>query len=1058
MPSAGPRAAHVPSGFFVLRTPLLPFDARPASRADLRALLARPEVRDAIFVAAPSLDARLEVWHRDPDSDAGRKVEQALTRYLARMSGRATPFGLFAGCSVGAVGRATRLAVGPARGRHTRLDMDYVVALAEALGREPDLRPALRFTPNSSLYRVAGQARYVEVRRDGKGWSHHRAALAVPDYLEAVLARAAGGATPAELTRTLLDHDSEATHAEAAEYVAELIEQQVLVSELAPAVTGPEPIHALIARLRELPAGAAAAEQLARVRDELEALDAGGPGAAPERYRAAAAGLAELPAAVDSERLFQVDLVRPGGGATLGENVVAELARGVELLRRLTPRRAGDPLAAFRQEFAARFGDTPLTREVPLNEALDDETGVGFGGEAVEASALLEGLNLSPRAERRVDWGPRETYLLGRLTEALTRGEQELALTEVDVERLATDAPPPLPDAFAVMARLEAASGEAVARGDFRLLLTSAAGPSGARLLGRFCHGDPELAARVVQHLRAEEALRPDAVFAEIVHLPEGRLGNILARPSWRAFEVPYLGRSGAPAERQLPLGDLRVSVRGTRVALRSARLGREVVPRLTSAHNFATFRGVYGFLCALQEQGAACGLAWDWGPLAGSAFLPGVTCGRLVLARARWRVTPAEASALQAGRGEERYAAVRRWREARRLPRWVCLAEVDNELPIDLDNRLSVDTLLGQLNSREHATLTELFPAPDRLCASGPDGRYVHELVVPFVRRGDKETGGRGDEEKEQEGDDSPFLPVLPSPCRRVFPPGSEWLSVKFYAGPITVDHLVRDRVGPLASELVTECLARRWFFVRYADPHGHLRLRIEGDPDRLRSEVLPRVQAAVAPLLADGRIWKVQLDTYEREVERYGGPDGIGLCEQLFHHDSEAAVEILRALEDDSRGDRRWRVALLGMDRLLDDLGLDPDGKRAVVRQARDATRGELARDDEAARRLGAKYRAEAVALSDLLGPGDDPRWRAARAALDRRSQRNASTAPLLLRHACQGRLTSPVADISGSLLHMQANRLLRSAHLAQEMVLYDFLSRTCRRQASRRSENGT
>src|SRR5205823_6039987 len=110
-------------------------------------------------------------------------------------------------------------------------------------------------------------------------------------------------------------------------------------------------------------------------------------------------------------------------------------------------------------------------------------TGVGFGtgGETVEASSLLEGLQLSLPVERRLAWGPRETYLLGRLTEALARGEQELALVERDLEHLAVPDPLPLPDAFAALARLEAVSDEAIARGDFRLYLAGASGPSGAR-------------------------------------------------------------------------------------------------------------------------------------------------------------------------------------------------------------------------------------------------------------------------------------------------------------------------------------------------------------------------------------------------------------------------------------------------------------------------------------------------------------------------------------------------------------------------------------------------
>ncbi len=36
----------------------------------------------------------------------------ALVRYFLRMAGRATPFGLFAGCTVGTIDGETRLAIG----------------------------------------------------------------------------------------------------------------------------------------------------------------------------------------------------------------------------------------------------------------------------------------------------------------------------------------------------------------------------------------------------------------------------------------------------------------------------------------------------------------------------------------------------------------------------------------------------------------------------------------------------------------------------------------------------------------------------------------------------------------------------------------------------------------------------------------------------------------------------------------------------------------------------------------------------------------------------------
>src|SRR5262249_34500324 len=158
--------ASAPSGFFALRTPLLPFDEllawsdgleaasqcgdparleaavaadRERLRERLRAVFARPEVREALFVASPDLEGRLDVWLPEPEGESGRKVERALVRYFARMAGRATPFGLFAGCSVGTVADSTRLVVAERARyrRHTRLDMDYLLLLTDALAREP---------------------------------------------------------------------------------------------------------------------------------------------------------------------------------------------------------------------------------------------------------------------------------------------------------------------------------------------------------------------------------------------------------------------------------------------------------------------------------------------------------------------------------------------------------------------------------------------------------------------------------------------------------------------------------------------------------------------------------------------------------------------------------------------------------------------------------------------------------------------------------------------------------------------------------------------------------
>ncbi len=392
--------------------------------------------------------------------------------------------------------------------------MDYLFAFCEDSGRDPALRQELRFHPNTSLYRAAGRLRYAEARLQGKARSYHLVAVEPTSYLEETLERAAAGARPRDLAQALVDSDpyGEIALEEAEEYVGELIDSQLLLSDLTPDVTGSGALQGLVDRLGSLPSGQTAAAVLARAGETLAGLDAAGLGAPPERYHALAEGLRELPTPVEMSRLVQVDMVKPAAVSRLGANVVEELLRGFTVLHRLFGRGRQESFDRFRQDFSDRYGDG---RWVPLTEALDEETGIGFerseGAEA-EASPLLRGLNLaSPEgADPTVIWGPLQIQQLRKLELALAKGEQEIELTAEDLERMASAREPGrLPDALQVMAALAAESWEAVDEGRFLLLWKGASGPSGARLLGRFCHADPALEAGVREHLRAEEALPP---------------------------------------------------------------------------------------------------------------------------------------------------------------------------------------------------------------------------------------------------------------------------------------------------------------------------------------------------------------------------------------------------------------------------------------------------------------------------------------------------------------------------------------------------------------------
>ena len=978
----------------------------------------------------------LDEWRLDPDSKKGRRAEEALVRYAIRMAARATPFGFFAGCTVGHAGTKSRLHLASRSSyrRHSRLDMGYLFSLAEELNQDRALRPLLRYRPNSSIYRAAGRLRYAEARYSGPSVNYHLVVVEPDAFLDAALARAAAGATSGEIAAAVAasDPDGEVSLDDAAGYVDELIGSQLLVSELWPAVTGPEAVHGLIESLEGIddPAAGAAAATLRRAHGALEELDRKGLGNDPKSYDDIARGLEPLPQRADRRLLYQVDLFKPGE-MVLDPAALDEIARGIEVLHRFASPNEAD-LEGFAIRFIDRYGEQRL---VPLVEAVDDEAGAGLPAASIGAdnSPLLEGLDfVRTEAVGSVRWGPREELLLGKLMQARATGAAEITIDDDDLERLATPKHLPMPDAFQAVATIAAAGDDALAAGDFQVWVRTAYGPSGARLLGRFCHGDEEIARAVSEQLRAEEALDPDAVFAEVVHVASGRLGNIASRPVLRDWEIPYLGVSGAPREQQIPIDDLLVTVDGGDVRLYSRRLRRRVLPRLTSAHNFVFGSlAVYRFLCALQTQGVRTGAQWHWEPFAKLPFLPRVRYGRTILTRARWRVAPEEIKDLAARRGADRYAAVRRWREQRGIPRRVIFGDEDMELLVDFDNVLALDAFLAEARQSARIALIEFWPDSGALPVRGPEGRFVHELTIPFVRH-------RAPTRRP--------APSFGAEAERILPPTSSWLYLKLYTGSATADIVLRDAIAPLVARAMASGAAERWFFLRYLDPQNHLRVRFGGEPARLR-EIIDWLPEVLDPLLPEGRVWKWQLDTYEREVERYGGPAAMEIAERIFHADSDAVLAVLEDLAGDRGADWRWRLALVGIDRLLADFDFDLVARRDLMADLRRAFGNELAVGPELTQQLAQRVRETGDELYDLLTAdtvSPEHPLAGALAALDRRSAKLAPLVAELRALESRGELTVPLRDLVFSYLHMFVNRLIRSDARAHELVLYDLLHR--------------
>src|SRR5690606_15380966 len=122
----------------------------------------------------------------------------------------------------------------------------------------------------------------------------------------------------------------------------------------------------------------------------------------------------------------------------------------------------------------------------------------------------------------------------------------------------------------------------------------------------------------------------------------------------------------------QIPLTDLYVSVKDGKVWLRSGRLNKFVIPRLSCAHNFRYGVTAYQFLCDLQYQSNALDISWDWGELKKLPYLPRVSHKHLILSRAQWQIPKGALESMQSDTDD---ALVDRLVTLFKLPKTVVLA-----------------------------------------------------------------------------------------------------------------------------------------------------------------------------------------------------------------------------------------------------------------------------------------------------------------------------------------------------------------------------------------------
>jgi thiopeptide-type bacteriocin biosynthesis protein len=871
--------------FFLLRTPLLPvedlktffqiIDDAPVRTAFIKKIYSREIILESLYLASPLLYKQTLKYLNDTLTSVKdfRKIENSLIEYYIRMTGRSTPFGLFAGCSLGYFSDETKIELEDHDQfiRHVRLDMDFLFTVYKRLLAEPTVLQSLSYKLNNSLYKLGNEVRYIEyLYKDGKR-KHNLVKIPYDSVISRITKEARNYIPFGKLVEviTSMGYDEE----DARGYITSLVENQFLKSELEPNVTGEEYNTILIRNLLKIAATHPLVQSLLASEEYLKQVNPETPGDNIRTYLAMTDKFKSLQNEMDEGKLLQMDLYKPTKVCHLNKEIKEGMLEVMSALHKLNTVDGRDSqLDKFKKAFFERYEYQP----VRLIEALDNEIGLGYK----TAKSTAEHYN-----KNNFIYTASMDLKLEKYYEALTLGKQTIDISDADLKRL-PEPVKPIPSSMGALGNVVKIGGKEM------ITIKTIAGPSGANLLGRFCHSSSQMEKEVMQICQQEESLDEDSIFAEIVHLPESRIGNILTRPLLRNYEIAYLCNSILPEENILAIDDLYLVMPSPDVmVLFSKSLKKRVYPRLSTAHNFMNPNlPIYNFLSEYQFDKMQYFLRWDWGLLEPRPFLPRVTYKNSILSSARWSIVAEQIRDILKQNGDKKFEMFREYLGKLNIPGIVALQFGENEFVMDLGKVYFQEALLKYVERYQRITLKEYYFNDGEMVVTSKAGHHANEVVIPFVQT--------------EVPDKLPAFTLknwdqLGKKAPRKLYPGSEWIYFKLYISSQLGDSLLQGPVRSFIKELRSKKLISNAFFIRYADPHFHIRVRIRMEKNEHISQVFSLFHKFHSKMLAAGTVHKVVVDTYEREIERYG-QDSMMESEDLFNANSIAALDFLHKTKD--------------------------------------------------------------------------------------------------------------------------------------------------------------
>lgn len=134
-----------------------------------------------------------------------------------------------------------------------------------------------------------------------------------------------------------------------------------------------------------------------------------------------------------------------------------------------------------------------------------------------------------------------------------------------------------------------------------------------------------------------------------------------------------------------------------------------------------------------------------------------------------------------------------------------------------------------------------------------------------------------------------------------RLMAPSQGWLYFKILFDRDKVNEFLKKHYYEIEKIILKTTEKFNVFYIKYTENNSYsLRLRINLRNSDVYSNVIVDIIEFFKNLKNRGEIKSFSLQDYERELERYGGTEGISYCEEIFYEDTKLANHIIINIQE--------------------------------------------------------------------------------------------------------------------------------------------------------------